>query len=159
MRIAYVSLHWPRTTTSGVGKKINQQISYWQNFGNDVRLFMHTYDYQPVSELLNGSMFRYRRIPGFAGKLVTEIFRILAANKMLRGIREYNPDIIYLRMGMYTFPLHHICKLAPLVSEINTNDVKQHRLLGKALSTYNQLTRSILLTRSRGLVFVSSELY
>ncbi len=41
MRIAYVSLHWPRTVESGVGKKIIQQKSAWQKAGHEVQFFMH----------------------------------------------------------------------------------------------------------------------
>ncbi len=40
MRIAYVSLHWPRTLVSGVGKKIARQISAWTAAGHEVQFFM-----------------------------------------------------------------------------------------------------------------------
>ena len=158
MRIAYVSLNWPRTLTSGVGKKINQQISFWENAGHTVHIFMHMHAYEPREELLAGSVYPFTKKKGFTGKILTEINRMKATRTMLSGIQAYQPDIIYLRNGMYSYPLHHLARIAPVVSEINTNDIQQHRRLGIVLSTYNLLTRSIILSRSKGLVTVSHEL-
>jgi hypothetical protein len=36
MRIAILSLHWPRTLSSGVGKKYNRQINTWRQMGHEV---------------------------------------------------------------------------------------------------------------------------
>ena len=49
MRIAYVSLHWPRTRNNGVGKKIQSQIGTWNAMGHETRLFMHTTPHEPQS--------------------------------------------------------------------------------------------------------------
>jgi glycosyltransferase involved in cell wall biosynthesis len=48
--------------------------------------------------------------------------------------------------------------IAPVVEEINTNDLTQHEELGGIYSLYNRLTRGIFLRRIRGLVTVSHEL-
>lgn len=154
MRIAYVSLHWPRTRNSGVGKKIHSQLAVWQSMGHEARLFMHTSDDKPQSDLIPADYFFY----SIAGKIKTEINRIRAVQSMISGIRDYAPDIIYLRYSIYIYPAHRLMDIAPVIEEINTNDLTQHEELGGIYSLYNRLTRGIFLRRIRGLVTVSREL-
>jgi glycosyltransferase involved in cell wall biosynthesis len=154
MRIAYVSLHWPRTHNSGVGKKIQSQIAAWQAGGHEARLFMHTSQHEPLSELIEADYFFYAT----SGKLKTEIARIHAAKRMIEAVRRFQPDLIYLRYSIYVYPAHRLMAIAPVVEEINTNDLTQHEGLGGIYSLYNRLTRGIFLRRIRGLVTVSREL-
>ncbi len=154
MRIAYVSLHWPRTCNSGVGRKIQSQISAWTERGHEVRLFMHTSTYEPQSDLIPAECFFY----AVSGRLKTEFNRIEAAGRMVAAVRRFEPDIIFLRYGIYVFPAHRLMEIAPVVEEINTNDLAQHEQLGMVYNIYNRLTRGIFLRRVRGLVAVSHEL-
>ncbi|MGZ9223637.1 MAG: glycosyltransferase, partial [Anaerolineales bacterium] len=154
MRIAYVSLHWPRTRDSGVGKKIQSQLAAWNAMGHEARLFMHTSLHEPQSDLIEGDYFFYKT----SGKLRTEVNRIDAAQQMIEAIRRFHPDLIYLRYSIYVYPAHHLMEIAPVVEEINTNDLTQHEGLGGIYSLYNRLTRGIFLRRVRGLVTVSREL-
>lgn len=154
MRIAYVSLHWPRTKNSGVGKKIQSQISIWNANGHIARLFMHTTLYEQLSELIEADSFFYQS----EGKIRGELNRISAMRQMLIGLQKFRPDLIYLRDGMYVFPAHQLADIAPVVEEINTNDLTQHEELGKVYSLYNRLTRGFFLRRVHGLVTVSHEL-
>jgi glycosyltransferase involved in cell wall biosynthesis len=154
MRIAYVSLHWPRTRDSGVGKKIQGQIESWRSMGHEAHLFMHTSRHEPVSELIEAEMFPY----DVKGKFQTEINRSRAAQAMVKAVELYQPDIIYLRYGMYVYPAHHLMRIAPVVEEINTNDLTQHEDLGGLYSLYNRLTRGVFLRLVSGLVTVSCEL-
>lgn len=154
MRIAYVNLHWPRTRNSGVGKKIQSQISTWRGMGHEVRLFMHASVYEPQSDLVDANYFFY----AFSGKIKTEFNRINAAKRMIAAVREFQPDIIFLRYGIYVYPAHRLMDIAPVVEEINTNDLAQHEQLGFVYGLYNRLTRGIFLRRVRGLVAVSHEL-
>lgn len=154
MRIAYISLHWPRTVTSGVGKKILGQISAWRAAGHQVEFFMHSVRYEPASELVPGRFFFYEQ----KGKLQTEFNRIGAARAMLADVRAYQPDLIYLRYGMYVYPIQKLAAIAPVVEEINTNDLTQHDELGWFYSFYNRITRGILLKSVRGLVAMTQEL-
>lgn len=154
MRIAYVSLHWPRTHNSGVGKKIQAQIGTWNAMGHKARLFMHSTNHEPLSDLIEADYFFYQT----AGKLRTEFNRIVAARQMIAAIRAFRPDIIYLRYGIYAYPVHLLMHIAPVVEEINTNDLTQHEELGALYSTYNRLTRGVLLKRISGFVAVSHEL-
>lgn len=154
MRIAYVSLHWARTKNSGVGKKIQSQVNIWKEMGHEARLFMHTSPHEPPSELIEAEVFPYQA----QGKFQTELNRIRAAKKMVKAIEAFKPDIIYLRYGIYVYPVHHLMHIAPVVEEINTNDLTQHEGLGGIYSWYNRLTRGILLRRVAGLAAVSQEL-
>lgn len=154
MRIASISLHWPRTKDSGVGKKLDQQIRLWQAGGHEARLFMHTSRYAPLSSLVPAEVIPYDS----AGKVGTEINRAGAAMVLLEAVRAFQPHIIYLRLAMYVFPVHRLAGIAPVVAEINTKDLEQHKQLGQVLSLYNRLTRSILLKPVSGLVSVSEEL-
>jgi hypothetical protein len=154
MRIAYVSLHWPRTKHTGVGKKIQGQIETWRRLGHEVRMFMHTSRHEPASELIEADLFRY----AVSGRVQTEVNRIRAAKAMVGAVAAYQPDIIYLRYGIYVYPAHRLMSIAPVVEEINTNDLTQHEDLGWMYSLYNRLTRGIFLRLVRGLVTVSREL-
>src|SRR5574341_687645 len=154
MRIAYVSLHWPRTRNTGVGKKIQSQLAAWQGMGHEARLFMHASRYEPASDLIEAEVFPYE----VSGKLQTEINRSRAARALVTGVEVFKPDIIYLRYGIYVYPAHHLMKIAPVIEEINTNDLTQHADLGGSYSLYNRLTRGLFLHRVNGLITVSREL-
>lgn len=154
MRIAYVSLHWPRTRDSGVGKKIRSQLAAWNVRGHEARLFMHTSLHEPRSELIEAEYFFYQT----SGKVKREMNRIAAAQQMIEAIRRFHPDLIYLRYSIYVYPAHRLMDIAPVVEEINTNDLTQHEGLGGMYSFYNRFTRGIFLQRVHGLVTVSREL-
>jgi len=154
MRIASINLHWPRTKDSGVGKKLDQQIRLWKAGGHEARLFMHTSRYAPLSDLIPAEVIPYDSV----GKLGTEFNRAKAARELVMSVQVFQPDVIYLRLAMYVYPVHQLTRIAPVVGEINTNDLEQHKELGTVLSLYNRLTRGILLKRVSGLVSVSEEL-
>lgn len=154
MRIAYVSLHWPRTASSGVGKKISRQIRAWRGAGHEVELFMHAAQRPLDAPLIPGEVFSYRE----RGRLGGEWTRISAAYRMMRAIQSYAPDLIYLRYGMYVYPVHHLSLIAPFIEEMNTNDIRQHARLGLMYSLYNRLTRGWIIKRASGLVCMSNEL-
>lgn len=154
MRIASISLHWPRTLDSGVGKKLDRQIKTWQAGGHEARLFMHTSQYAPLSALVPAEVIPYDS----AGTARTELNRIAATRRLVQAVRAYQPDVVYLRLAMYVYPVHQLADIAPLVGETNTNDLTQHEGLGKVFAVYNRLTRGFLLRRLDGLVAVSREL-
>jgi hypothetical protein len=154
MRIAYVSLHWPRTRNTGVGKKIQSQLAAWKARGHEAQLFMHTSRHEPAYDLIEAQVFPYEP----RGKLQTEINRSRAAQELVKAVAAYRPDIIYLRYGIYVYPAHQLMSIAPVIEEINTNDLTQHEDLGGLYSLYNRLTRGLFLRRVLGLVTVSREL-
>jgi glycosyltransferase involved in cell wall biosynthesis len=154
MRIAYISLHWPRTLTNSVGKKILRTMNAWQASGHETRLFMHTLMCEPTEELLPGEVFVYHA----GNKLQVELSRVWAARRLVEAVYSYHPDIIYFRYGMYVFPIHDLAGVAPVIEDVTTNDLIQHQELGRVYTIYNRLTRGILLRRVNGLVAISHEL-
>jgi hypothetical protein len=122
--------------------------------GHEARLFMHSAQYEPLSDLIEADYFFYAT----SGKVKTELNRIRAMKRMIESIRRFNPDLIYLRYSIYVYPGHRLMHIAPVVEEINTDDLTQHEGLGWIYSLYNRLTRGIFLRRVLGLVTVSREL-
>ncbi len=155
MRIALVTLHWPRTLQSGIGKKIQTQISAWRKAGHDVQYFMHLHDRYTQGELIPANYFIY---PNKKNLIANEKARIAALKQLIGQARAFHPDIIYLRWAMYAFPLHQLFDVAPVVVEINTNDVHEHNLLGFSFNIYNRLTRSLTLGKAAGFVCTTNEL-
>jgi glycosyltransferase involved in cell wall biosynthesis len=158
MRIAYISLHWPRPRSSGIGRKIEGQLTNWRQEGHTVHFFSH--HTRPISseELVPGENFEFDTPGGAFGRILTEINRCLAVLPLIKALRDFSPDLIYLRWGMYVFPSYKIFQIAPVVIEINTNDVIQHEILGTLLSSYNRLTRCFYLSKAAGFVYISDEL-
>ncbi len=157
MRIAYLSLHWPRPTNSGVGKKMLQQMHIWQAEGHETCFFSHRHAYPRPEELLPGKSAVYRQYGGKLGLLRTEIARSAALHALLPQVEAFHPDLIYLRSAIYVYPLQRLFSLAPAVIEVNTNEDAQHRLLGRAYHAYFQLTNPILLRGARGFIAISNE--
>ena len=158
MRIAYVSLHWPRTIHSGVGKKIAAQINAWQTAGHETQLFLHTHTIETPADLLPGVAETYEQKSGHLGLLKTEIGRSQALSRLIHKIEAWKPDCIYMRFNVYAFPLQRIFRIAPVILEVVTNDLQQHATLGKVYGIYNRLTRSMALKRCSGMVCISHEL-
>ncbi len=154
MEIAYVSLHWPRKKSSGVGKKIIRQINSWRESGHEVQLFMHSISEEVGTENIPGELFYFEK----SKDLRKEWGRIRAAIRLIHAVDAYKPDVIYIRYGMYVYPIHRLAAIAPLIEELNTNDISQHKRLGKIFYLYNRMTRGILIKRTSGLVYLSNEL-
>ena len=158
MRIAYASLHWPRTRSSNIGKKIARQIKAWQEADHEVRFFMHTHPYPGDTALLEGEIFEYHSGTGILRKAQRELSRSAALKKMLAAVAGYRPDLIYMRMDYYAFPAHRLFRIAPVVIEVNSLDISEHLLWSRMLGAYNLITRRLILSRPAGLVYVSHEL-
>jgi len=155
MRIAYLTLHQPRTLKSGVGKKINNQIRAWKEFGHTVQLFSHLHHVDTNEKLIDGQRFYYENNKNL---ILTEWSRIAATKHLLRSVSEYRPDVIYLRWSMYVHPMKNVFTIAPTIIEVNTNDYEEHKLLGFTKNHYNHLTRSILLGNAAGHIFIANGL-
>jgi len=155
MRIAYVTLHWPRAKASSIGRKILLQNREWVKHGHTVQYFSHMHSVEDESALIPGERFIFQNGQSIVKR---EISRIRAAKKLVDAVGSFAPDVIYLRWSMYVLPIHQIFSIAPVVIEVNTNDVEEHRLLGWPMHVYNLLTRSILFKNAGGHVFTTTEL-
>lgn len=153
MRIAYVTVHVaPEIMRGGVGKKIQTQISLWQEEGNQVSLFCLT----PAEIQISGAnqfIFESQR-----GLFIREIARIAALKRMLAAIAGWKPDIIYLRFGLYSFPLHRLFNIAPVVVEANSNDQQEYARRGFFFYWLNRLTRGFTINSAGGIILPTHEL-
>ncbi len=158
MRIAYVTMQWPRLSASGVGKKISRQIKAWRNAGHTVELFNHMHLFEDKNLLLDGKQFEYELATGQLAFLKTETDRIRAAKALIASVLEFKPDIVYMRWSIYTYPIQRLLDQIPTVLEINSVDKSEYRILGGIYNLYNRLTRSIILSKVAGLIFISEQI-
>jgi glycosyltransferase involved in cell wall biosynthesis len=158
MRIAYVALYLDKDIVQGgVGEKIRTQMKFWRDFGHDVKLFTLSPD---DLNLEGASVFQYtsRKLSPFL-KLVTRFFaRSVAMAKLADEVQRYCPDFVYLRNGLYVYPLHRIFKVAPMVAELNSYDISEYRYQGWFVYWVNRLTRGLALKSASGLVSTSYEI-
>jgi glycosyltransferase involved in cell wall biosynthesis len=153
MRIAYVTIHVaPEIMQGGVGKKIKNQTTAWREHGHETTLFCLTPAEIPIPEarqfVFNSKIGVFKR----------EIARSAALKKMLAAIQEYQPDLIYLRYGLYSFPLHRLFKIAPVVLETNSDDRPEYRQRGFFFHWLNLFTRNLTIGPACGIIVPSHEL-
>jgi hypothetical protein len=153
MRIAYVTIHVaPEIMQGGVGKKIKSQTGIWREYGHEVSIFSLTPAEIPFPReqqfLFNARVNIIKR----------ELNRIITLKRMLIAIQQYQPDVIYLRYGLYSFPLHHIFKIAPVILEVNSNDKEEYASRGKFFYWMNRLTRNLTFASVSGIISPTREL-
>jgi len=136
----------------GVGKKIKSQMSIWREQGHEVSLFSLTPAEIPFPEE------RQFVFDAKTNLLKRETNRMLGLMRMLDSIREYKPDVIYLRFGLYSFPLHRLFKIAPVVLETNSDDRQEYLKRGAFFYWMNRLTRNLTFDSASGVIFPSHEL-
>lgn len=153
MRIAYVTIHVaPKIMRGGVGKKIQSQIKIWRENGHDVTLFSLT----PAEIPFPGE--RQFIFEAKTNLLKRETARASELKRMLVAIREYQPDIIYLRFGLYSYPLHYLFKIAPVILETNSDDRQEYQKRSVFFHWMNLLTRNLTFVPASGMIFPSHEL-
>jgi glycosyltransferase involved in cell wall biosynthesis len=149
MRIAYFA-HVNSARRSGVLQKVAGQAGQWRAAGHDVRVFILTRDADdPWTEQFGNVVIRR-----YAGPLS----RIKALFRLVEAVRAFKPRLVYLRWDLFYPPMLRLPRRAPLVIEINTDDIAESAIGSRLRVVYNRLTRGLLLGRARALVFVTSEL-
>jgi glycosyltransferase involved in cell wall biosynthesis len=158
MRIAYITRYLDNVIMrGGVGRKIRSQIQFWQMREQDVHLFVLSPD--EISED-NCSVFQYHASTSLPilRDLSRTISRSRAVLKLIEGVQNFRPDLIYLRFGRYIYPFHRLYKLAPIILELNTDDINEDRHLGWLLYWFNRLTRGLVFKNASGLIALSQEI-
>jgi glycosyltransferase involved in cell wall biosynthesis len=149
MRIAYVA-HASGGSVSGVFHKIVGHVSRWRDAGHEVRLFVLTRDEARVWEagFDGASVFRYDG----------PVSRLRAATRLALGVRRHDPEVLYFRYFPFYPPMLLFPRRAAMVVEVNADDTHEYALGSRLRSTYNRVTRDLLLRRARAMVFVTAEL-
>jgi len=158
MKIAYVTINIDlKIINGGVGNKIKSQVSIWESLGHEVVLFALTPGHV---ELPFARQFTFRSWSKFPPLkfLTREVSRSLKLLELISAVRAYQPDIIYFRFGLYTFPLQLLFKAAPSVMEVNSNDLDEYRSRGSFFYLLNRATRDIMFASCDGWVATSREL-
>ncbi|MDP9482824.1 MAG: glycosyltransferase, partial [Chloroflexota bacterium] len=131
-------------------QKVAGQTDQWRAAGHGVRTFILTRDPDdPWTERVGDAVVRRYGGP---------MSRIRALIGLVEAVRAFEPDVVYLRWDLFYPPMLRFPRRAPLVIEINTDDVAESAIGSGLRLRYNALTRGILLRRARALVFVTSEL-
>lgn len=153
MKIAYVSCNMmPSTLLGGVGKKINSVVQTWNNLGHDAHWF-----YSGSAELITSLSTSFIYNP-CSSVLIREKERAIQLNGLLEALKRYCPDIIYLRSGIYTYPLHKLFTIAPVIIELNTLDLVEYWARGLFRYGLHRLTRNLIYSQAAGFVAVSNEI-
>ena len=105
-------------------------------------------------------VYTYRPVTGIPGvrEASRALSRLCALNLLIADVAGFHPDVIYLRSGTYLMPAHKLFRIAPVVMELNSNDIGETRLRGRYFHFYNLLTRGILFRNASGLVAVTREI-
>ncbi|MEO5964885.1 MAG: glycosyltransferase [Candidatus Limnocylindrales bacterium] len=149
MRIAYVA-HLNDGRGSGVVAKVRAQLAQWRRAGNGARLFVATADADTAWTTPIGDVQAF----AYGGPAS----RLAAMARLVRGVRAFRPDVIYVRWDLFYPPMVFLPRGVPVVVEVNTDDRSEDRLGRRTRAVYNDLTRGFALGRAAGLVFVTEEL-
>ncbi|OZI72182.1 glycosyltransferase [Bordetella genomosp. 12] len=149
MKIAYLTFEVPGGH-SGVAKKISAQAADWRGRGHEVRHFILARPTLP-------------RTPDTAFLLTTSLRPpILAAAlsfaSIRRALRNWQPDIIYLRQMLWWPGAVSAINVAPMVIEYNSIARNEYRGAAPAKSLLERLSRHWFPAAAAGLVAVTQEL-
>lgn len=158
MRISYVCYNiTSNQMDGGVGKKIRTQKELWEQQGCKVELCYTGMNITP------DPADRYFPIEtlgkkGVVGFISQELSRNKQLRELLKQVAAFQPDIIYIRHGIYTFPLHRLFRIAPVVFEVNALDVEEIKNRSFLHRIVHRLTRSWILNKASGIVALSGEI-
>ncbi|MCD4673164.1 MAG: glycosyltransferase [Anaerolineaceae bacterium] len=153
MKIAYLSYNLMHSIANGgVGRKIRSTIQAWNEAGHTARWFLTT-----SAEVSGENITAFRFGLGQRG-LRREIDRSRQLGHMLQAVADFQPDVVYMRSGIYTYPLHRLFRIAPVVQELNTLDVIEYRMRGIFHFGVHRLTRDYVYGHAAGFLAVSHEI-
>ena len=153
MKIAYVSYNLMHSIVNGgVGLKIRSAVRAWNETGHTAHWFTTT-----SAEVTGEEVTAFQFGEGMRG-LMREFDRSRQLAHLIKAVAAYQPDVIYLRSGIYTYPLQRLFRIAPVVMELNTVDVVEYRGRGVFLFGVHLLTRDYVYGHASGFVAVSREI-
>jgi hypothetical protein len=151
VRIAYL-IAWRGGLLTGPLKKMAAQAQQWAAVGHDVGLFVTTDTVHAAD---------WQSLPGVQAVDIADggaVSVVRARRRSYRRLRRWQPDLIYLRHGVYAPGLGTLVKTHPTVLEINGDEVAIARQRSRLRGAWAGLTRSIVLSRAVGAVFMSDSL-
>jgi hypothetical protein len=148
MKIAYVC-YWDARRRDGVGDKIASQLAAWRAAGETAELFLLSPPPAAGASLnLQGQVFM------FSGARE----RIAATRRLYAAVRNYRPDVVYLRYDLFVPPPSALARHARTVVEVNSNARAELGERSRWAARYERLQERALLRRAAGAVCVTHEL-
>jgi len=158
MRIAYVALHLEKKyLLSGVGRKIQTQLHIWNELNHKARLFLLSPD---IVDFPDTELFQFgspSKIPIFK-KILKEYDRSKKLLQLIEQVKIFHPDLIYLRYGLFTIPLQKLFDIAPVILEINSNDIQEYKSRGWLYYIINCFSHHLIFSNVRGIIPISYEI-
>lgn len=138
---------------SGVMRKIERQAHTWTLEGHEVKLFMLALN---DTHLSSNNRF-LMEVLYMQRKHTLKFF--LSVDRLVRRIISWNPDLVYVRFGLYYPSQEYVMHRFPTIIELNTDDIVEFRqLLSPHVYLYHRMTRGQSLKKCAGLVTVTHEI-
>ena len=139
----------------GVAKKVLDQVTYWKSQGHQVQVFC--YVPKKKSSILTANQYPIRT--PLKNKLFLE-------KHLLFDLSLFNPDVVYYRYSTLNRTLAYILKNYKTITEVNSDDIGESKILLKkeknlkAFTRYSIFTlfRSKVLSKVWGIVTVTREI-
>jgi hypothetical protein len=155
MKIAYF-IYWLDGLESGVIKKITDQITYWSDQNNTVKLFIYTKKGAQLEQDVNSQKYTLPfqiELIFFEGRLS----KVLNSYKVYHIINNFHPDIIYMRETLFYPGVYKLTKQYKTIVEINS--IAKNEVNHKSLKYwYNKFTHKLKFKAIRALVTVTYEI-
>ncbi|MGK8705346.1 hypothetical protein ACRS5L_02905 [Metapseudomonas otitidis] len=154
MKIAYLVFH-DATSNDGVIKKVVTQVESWRSKGHSVEVLC-------ITPALGESILAGRQYLRKGD--VSSILRLNGS--LVDDLKSLAPDLVYFRYINFSRTLYKILADYSCVAELNSNDVKEFRLMAKTERTVRsyiryftyRFLRGFVLSRVHGMVSVTHEL-
>lgn len=156
MKIAYLA-EFSYFSNDGVCKKIEQQTKNWKELGHSVKGFYISHDKGKSNGTENNvyTSFFIKEDTNFINKQLNRMYSIL---KLFKDLKKYNPDIIYYRQNAWFPGLIKTLKLAPVIMEINSNDISEMNLMNPIKKYLYLFGRKKILRNVNAILSVSNEI-
>jgi glycosyltransferase involved in cell wall biosynthesis len=151
LRIAYVC-YWSVFRLDGVAKKITTQVGYWRRAGHETEVFALTPASRGREQRWDARAFEFPSLPG----------RVAADTRLLRALRSFEPDVVYLRYDLLPPPLQLLPRRYRTVVELNSDEHAEYRLgrgrRAALADRYGRWNWRALFRPAAGIVSVTREL-
>ncbi len=129
--------------------KLGGQIDGWRGLGADARLFLLSPSSREHSEA---------RLDAEVHTFDSPWRRVAALGELVRAVRRFSPDVVYVRSDRFVPPLSGRRFPAPMVVELNTLAAAELANRAAPVRIYNRLCNTVLLRSASGIVGVSREI-
>ena len=148
MRIAYVC-YWNVFQPAGVATKISMQAGLWRELGHESVVFCLSPAGEPGARPhLAARLFTFAGAPG----------RLRATARLFRAVREFAPDVIYVRDDTFVPPPLRLLREVPSAMELNSENRHEMALAPLPQRLYGKVNDRLLRRAVGGFVAVSREL-